>query len=69
MACVLEEADRFWRCQKALKERGIEEMLAEARETNAENDGKYLKRSGCKFFQFRDGDGWFWLVGWLADCV
>ena len=47
-------------------------MLAEARETSAENDGKYLKRSGCEFFFYSFwrflGMG-FGLVGLGTDCL
>jgi hypothetical protein len=33
--------------QKALKDRGIDTMLEEARETNRENDAEHMK-GGCK---------------------
>lgn len=33
--------------QKALKEKGIDEMLDEARESNRENDAQHMKRA-CK---------------------
>jgi len=36
--------------QKALKERGIDTMLEEARESNRENDADNMK-AGCKSFQ------------------
>lgn len=39
--------------QKALKERGIDQMLEEARADNKENDAKYLKpniRPSCAYF-------------------
>lgn len=35
--------------QKALKEKGIDEILEEARESNRENDLEHLKR-GCELF-------------------
>jgi hypothetical protein len=34
--------------KKALKDRGIDSMLAEARESNAENDAKYLTGKNSK---------------------
>lgn len=33
--------------QKALKEKGIDEMLDEARDSNRENDAQHMKRA-CK---------------------
>ncbi len=50
--------------QKALKEKGIDEILEEARESNRENDLEHLKRgcellfpplSGFYFFCFGEG--------------
>jgi hypothetical protein len=36
-------------CQKALKERGIDKLLEEAREDNKENDATLMGRKKCKF--------------------
>lgn len=42
--------------KKALKEKGIDEILEEARESNRENDLEHLKRA-CEFFLLLFGGG------------
>ncbi len=37
--------------KKALKEKGIDELLEEARESNRENDLEHMKK-GCEFSRF-----------------
>lgn len=39
--------------QKALKERGIDSMLDEARENNRESDAELMRKS-CKHLQYAD---------------
>ena len=48
-----------WEFKKALKEKGIDDILDEARESNRENDREHMKRT-CELFSRRSssvGDG------------